>query len=177
MIRVVFVKRILLFIVFVLLLQPVAALALQRPVCDCYQTNCSCFIQLGDEGPIVTAIINLLIDQGYCDDHQDVFCFDERAKNGVIKLQEEYGLPQTGMLDDDTLTLLIWGCLPEELDEKELESRCDFNWVPTDGGQKRHIKDTCSKMKDPRKVSVRNAEALGYKACKRCNKTDLPIGE
>ena len=174
---VIIMKRVCWLICMVLLLMPTAVLALQRPVCDCDQVECICFIQQGDEGPVVTSIIKLLIEQGYCEEQQDVFCFDERAKKGVIQLQKEYGLPQTGLLDDDTLTVLIWGCLPEELDEKEPESRYDFNWVPTDGGIRRHRKPECCKMYDPRKISVRNAEALGYSKCGICNKTDKPIGE
>ena len=66
------------------------------------------------------------------------------------------------MLDDETLTLLIWGQASTQDEKIEV-------WVPTDGGKKRHKKPTCSNMLDPRKMSSMNAEALGIEACKRCN--------
>ncbi|MBQ4639311.1 MAG: hypothetical protein IJB69_02195 [Clostridia bacterium] len=159
------------------MLFPVCALGETYPVCDCDEKECICFIQLGDEGPIVSSIISLLIEQNYCPATQEVSIFDEGAKEGVLLLQKEYDLPQTGMLDDDTLTLLIWGCFPEELDKLAPSSRYDYNWVPTDGGIRRHRKPDCCEMYDPRKISVRNAEALGYKNCGICNRKDKPIEE
>ena len=41
-------------------------------------------------------------------------------------------------------------------------------FIPTDGGSKRHSVPECSGMYDPRKVSIRNAAALGFEPCKRC---------
>jgi len=65
-------------------------------------------------------------------------------------------------MDHDILTMLIWGKrMPEE--------NCAEVWVPTDGGKKRHKAPTCSGMYDPRKMSARNAQALGLDACKRCS--------
>lgn len=154
---------------------PSIGLASEKISCDCGESSCVCFIQLGDEGKFVSSVIKLLKAQGYCGPKQRVSIFDEGAAEGVMALQRAHDLPQTGMLDDETLTLLIFGMLPEELDEAEPLSRGDCNWIPTDGGKKRHVKPTCGNMLDPRKVSVRNAEALGYTHCKNCNKRDLPM--
>ena len=77
-------------------------------------------------------------------------------------------------MDDDTLTLLIWGILPNELDKVMPVQRYDPStypdmvYVPTDGGKKRHQGPECCDMYDPRKVSIRNAAALRYDACKIC---------
>ena len=77
-------------------------------------------------------------------------------------------------LSNDTLTLLIWGVLPEALDARQPvergrpETYPDMVYVPTDGGQKRHsIRDCCDRY-DPRKVSIRNAARMGYDACEKC---------
>ena len=78
----------------------------------------------------------------------------------------------TGTMDDDTLTLLIWDMLPEELDRvKPLISGDpstypDTVYIPTDGGKKRHASEFCCNMKDPRMVSIRNADKVGFDACK-----------
>ena len=168
-------QRILAF-VLAMLLMPTFCHASEKIFCDCEKNPCICFIQQGDEGPCVRAVIKLLIEKGYCNEKQKVSVFDAGAVRGVMALQEEYQLPVTGMLDDETLTLLIFGMLPEELDQADSSSRGDYNWLPTDGGKKRHVNADCSKMYDPRKVSVRNAEALGYTNCKKCNGDDQPIG-
>lgn len=168
-------KRILSILLLLVLLAPVGADAAEYPACDCSYFQCDCFIQLGDEGPVVHKIIMLMIEKGYCPPEQEVSIFDEGARQGVMRLQETFGLEKTGMLDDDTLTALIWDCLPDELDQTDPESRFDYNWIPTDGGKKRHTQEKCSKMEDPRKISVRNAKALGVEPCRRCNEEDLPI--
>ncbi|MBQ2244875.1 MAG: hypothetical protein II320_03435 [Oscillospiraceae bacterium] len=41
-------------------------------------------------------------------------------------------------------------------------------WIPTNGGKKYHSRSDCSKMKDPERVTVSEAEALGFTACKKC---------
>lgn len=43
-------------------------------------------------------------------------------------------------------------------------------WVPTKGGTKYHDTSTCSKMKDPKHVSIETAQENGYTACKKCYK-------
>lgn len=85
-------------------------------------------------------------------------------------VQQEHLLPTTGMLDDATLTLLLHGMLPESLDAAQPLSNGRMIYIPTDGGSRRHVKPTCSKMSDPRIVSVRNAGILGFLPCGRCNK-------
>ena len=41
-------------------------------------------------------------------------------------------------------------------------------WVPTHGGKKYHSKSSCSNMKDPEKVTLSEAKAEGFTACKKC---------
>lgn len=40
-------------------------------------------------------------------------------------------------------------------------------WIPN-SGKKYHSKSSCSKMKNPRKVSVEEAKRMGYGACSKC---------
>lgn len=42
-------------------------------------------------------------------------------------------------------------------------------WIPTNGGTKYHSRPGCSKMKNPKEVSLEQAEKNGYTPCKRCN--------
>lgn len=136
--------------------------------CLCEREACTCFIQLGDEGMPVQAIQNALVTQGYLAPNDNASAFDEKTLRAVIKFQEAHQLPQTGMLDDDTLTLLLWGVLPLELDALEPHSSSLVMWVPTDGGKRHHDIPTCSGMLDPRMVTQRNALAMGMLHCGRC---------
>ncbi len=42
-----------------------------------------------------------------------------------------------------------------------------YVWVPK-SGQKYHSKSTCSNMKNPKKVTLSEAKACGFTACKKC---------
>ena len=41
-------------------------------------------------------------------------------------------------------------------------------WIPTNGGTKYHISQTCSNMIDPARVTIPEAEAQGFTPCKKC---------
>lgn len=41
-------------------------------------------------------------------------------------------------------------------------------WIPTNGGTKYHKTSGCSNMIDPEKVTISNAQSLGFTACGRC---------
>ena len=140
--------------------------------CDCLFGRCSCFIQLGDEGGAVKKIIEMLIEKKYLGKKTPKGIFSKDVEKAVKKFQADNDLEETGMMDDDTLTFLIWGMSPEDVDAKIGWSYedCKTVFLPTDGGKKKHIKPTCSKMEDPRKVSNRNAEMLGFDPCGRCYK-------
>jgi hypothetical protein len=43
-------------------------------------------------------------------------------------------------------------------------------WIPTNGGKKYHSKSTCSNMKNPKKVTLSEAQKEGFTACKKCYK-------
>lgn len=134
--------------------------------CTCIG-HCECFIQEGDEGNAVKEIIKLLIKKKYLSKGTPTGMFSPVVTEAVKQFQEDNHLESTGTMDDDTLTLLIWGMLPEELDVAKPYSRTETVFIPTDGGKKRHKSDKCSGMEDPRKVSIRNAEELKFDACKR----------
>ena len=144
--------------------------------CVCHHEPCTCFIQLGDGGHAMEYIQHALIDKGYLSQKNDAYLFDKATLNAVLRFQEAHHPPTTGMLDDDTLTLLLWGMLPEELDKEE-PYRSDEPltngrpiWIPTDGGIRRHFNPECSKMEDPRHVSVRNAAKMDMLPCGKCNR-------
>ncbi|MBQ2952709.1 MAG: peptidoglycan-binding protein [Clostridia bacterium] len=160
-----------LLIILLALLQCGCAAA--EVTCVCGEDACRCFIQQGDEGMAVEFIQNTLIRRGYLGPNSDESAFGPRTLDAVLRFQRDNGLPATGMMDDATLTLLLWGMLPEELDEREPLSNSNAIWIPTDGGIRRHWKNTCSKMHDPRRVSVRNAEMMNMQPCGRCNKDGL----
>lgn len=138
--------------------------------CRCGCGDCECFIQMGDEGPAVEYIQHALIAQGYLNANSDGEVFDERTRQAVLRFQAAHDLPQTGMMDDGTLTLLIWGMTPAELDRQSPASNGHAIWIPTDGGVRRHWRDYCCKMLDPRLVSVRNAAEMGMDPCGICNR-------
>ena len=136
--------------------------------CECGDASCRCFIQLGDEGMAVDAIQNALTSQGYLPANKDASSFDESTLQAVIAFQTANNLPPTGMMDDATLTLLLWGMLPEELDAARPDTSKLRMWIPTDGGIRHHNTPTCSKMYDPRMVTQRNALAMNMLHCGRC---------
>ena len=96
--------------------------------------------------------------------------FTREVEKAVIQFQKDNALEPTGTMDDDTLTLLLFDMLPEKLDNIHIHSNCNTVYIPTDGGKKRHLNPECSGMYDPRKVSDRNAEELGFDRCKKCYK-------
>ena len=136
--------------------------------CQCSQRNCVCFIQQGDAGPAIEFIQNTLITRGYLTPNDDASDYDAKTVSAVMRFQQDNGLSPTGMMDDETLTLLLWGMLPEELDAAQPGSSTVVVWIPTDGGIRHHDLETCSGMYDPRLVSQRNALAMNMFHCGRC---------
>ena len=142
--------------------------------CDCDQVACVCFMQMDDFGLPVKVMIEALKENGYLNDAIDA-TFVPEVEDAVKAVQSEYGLKQTGLVDDNTLTCLLWGISAEELDAARPDLPLKMVWVPTDGGKKYHNKKTCSQMYDPRKISQRNAIVLGIEPCGRCAKADKSI--
>ena len=155
------------FSIFLMLCTISVCAAAEIP-CQCGRDACLCFIQLGDEGPAVEFIQNTLVEKGYLPPRDDASAYDEKTVAAVKRFQEENSLSPTGMMDDGTLTLLLWGMLPEELDAAQPGSSTLAVWIPTDGGVRHHDLKTCSKMHDPRLVSQRNALAMDMLHCGRC---------
>lgn len=153
-------------LLLLLSLLPSAASASSHIADDCGESPCVCFLQKGDEGIAVQGVIKLLKEQSYLTRSSSAYTGD--VAKAVAKLQAAYGLPETGALDDDSLTCLIFGMTADELDKAQPDSNPDEVWVPTNGGKKRHRNSTCSKMISPRKMSVRNAAELGLDPCGKC---------
>ena len=139
-------------------------------LCQCAQEYCSCFIQLGDGGPVMEYIQHALIAQEYLSAVNDAHLFDDNTLQAVLRFQQTNALPATGMLDDVTLTLLLWGMHPKALDEAEPGTNGNPIWIPTDGGIRRHRNPTCCQMFSPRLVSVRNADLMNMQPCGICNR-------
>lgn len=142
--------------------------ALADVSCVCNDDSCLCFIQEGDGGPAVDYFQNTLTAKGYLEAGDDGEFFDLRTVVAVKAFQRDNGLPETGSMDDDTLTLLLWGRLPAELNAVEPEAMGLPVWIPTDGGIRHHRRGSCCDMYDPRLVSRRNALIMNMKACGRC---------
>ena len=153
-----------------------AAVASTHIACQCPPDECACFLSYGCQGEAIPAIAALLREQGYpCEASAQ---FDGEMERAVRSFQRDNGLNVSGVLDDDTLTLLLWGQSVEALDAMQASLRAadggnplynpDPVYIPVYGGTKRHCNPGCSQMKEPRIVSVRNAEKLGYAPCKRC---------
>lgn len=135
--------------------------------CHCIG-ECTCFIQNGDEGNFVKVIITELIKKNYLSKSTPKKIFSDEVEYAVKKFQTDNNLEPTGKMDDDTLTLLLWNMTPNELDRAQPSLATGMVYIPTDGGKKRHLNPSCSKMEDPRKVSIRNAEKAGFDSCKKC---------
>lgn len=164
-----------LVMLFILLSLPITqALSSGSSYIPCnHHGKCECFIQEDDEGNFVKAIVNLLIKKKYLPKKfSPKTRFTADVTKAVKKFQTDNHLEPTGTMDDDTLTLLIWDMLPEKLDKVMPlipgvpATYPDTVYIPTDGGKKRHASEFCCNMEDPRKVSIRNAEAVGFDACK-----------
>lgn len=155
-------------LVFTLCVCLIGCTAIAEILCVCGLPDCQCFIQLGDEGMAVEAIQNALVSQGWLAPNDDASAFDENTRQAVMAFQTAHDLSPTGTMDDATLTLLLWGMLPEELNVAHPESSALPMWIPTDGGKRHHDTPTCSQMYDPRLVSQRNALAMNMLHCGRC---------
>lgn len=135
--------------------------------CDCFEEPCCCFMQLDDAGTPVKAVISVLKEKGYLKSGIEATYTAEVAE-AVSELQRIYNIDETGMLDDETLTYLLWGMSSAELDIARPDLTLEVVYVPTDGGKKFHDNKKCCKMIDPRKISRRNAEKLGIDDCGIC---------
>ena len=150
-----------LFLIFVLLLSFCTVSYAVKPAT----------LSLKSTGDNVKSLQKSLISLGYLKGKADGV-FGSKTEEAVKKFQKDNNLEPTGMLDDDTLTLLIWDMLPEKLDRVmplvsgKPSTYPDTVYIPTDGGKKRHATRECCNMEDPRKVSIRNAEEIGFDACK-----------
>ena len=142
------------------------ALALVRH--DCREKNCVCFIQRGDMGPGVAAIARRLRAMGYLKTDKTVSTFTKELDEAVRAFQKDHRMKADGLMTDNTLTWLLYGLGANDMDREYPLSDGRQVWVPTDGGTRFHTRPDCSGMSYARKLSLRNALALGFEPCSRC---------
>ncbi|MBR3494354.1 MAG: peptidoglycan-binding protein [Clostridia bacterium] len=132
--------------------------------CECYHSpeECTCFIQLGDQGKAVEGIIHELQKQGYLGKLRKKAEFTAEVRQAVVQFQEEHDLECNGYMDDETLSVLLTGSM------SEIESA--YGFVPTDGGRKYHSNPYCCSMDYPRRISCVNARILGIVPCLKCSR-------
>lgn len=117
----------------------------------------SSLLQINDGGTAIKEITKKLIDKGYLKKGYKSPIFSSEIEKAVKKFQKDNGLESTGMMDNETLTLLL---------HNRKESNLPiFVFIPTDGGQKYHGNPYCSEMSYPRIVTLENAIALGFTQC------------
>ncbi len=143
-------------------------------LCDCgfdaeKGEACACFLQEGDIGPAVNGVIEHLKERGYLPFSHARGVFDREVTEAVMKFQRDMDLTETGVLDNDTLTyLLLYGIFTDFY--TMIEDENTLVWIPTDGGIRYHTSNGCSNMIAPRKISRRNAAALGIELCGHCKR-------
>lgn len=149
--------------------------------CDCgfdaeKGERCACFLQEGDIGPFVNGVVMLLKERGYLAQKHARGVFDAEVTEAVKRFQYDVDLTETGVLDHETLSYLIF--VDSGLDMfLYSDNQAELMWTPTDGGEKAHKRKTCCKMIAPRKISKRNAWALGIDNCGRCFKEGYEYDE
>jgi hypothetical protein len=89
--------------------------------------------------------------------------FGEETLSALMAYQRKYALEETGAFDDATLMSLLGV-------SADAEGVGTIIWVPMHGGEKFHKTAECSGMVEPHQMSIANAAALGFTACKRCFK-------
>ena len=154
-----------LLIIVLLLLFVLLGQARADVECDCPDPeNCVCFIQLGDKGKAVSGIVEQLKLKGYLGKIRKTTEFSLDVLEAVKRFQQDNGLDTTGMMDHQTLSLLLQAKLTGQAAEEDDDFIC---YVPTDGGKKFHPDPHCSNMANPRKMTRRNARALGFEQCRK----------
>jgi peptidoglycan hydrolase-like protein with peptidoglycan-binding domain len=94
--------------------------------------------------------------------------FTAEVDEAVRAFQKDRRLKTDGLMTDNTLTWLLYGLSASDMDREYPLSDGRQVWVPTDGGTRFHTRVDCSGMTYARKLSLRNALALGFEPCSRC---------
>lgn len=168
-------ERILIILILLTFLSSLIERAFAYIPCMCNNPpdQCTCFIQLGDQGLAVQLIIEVLQERGYLQKTNKSKEFTPEVRQAVIKFQTDHNLEQTGWMDDETLNELLCNILPDTSEKYSKQYMDAICYVPTDGGQKYHADPFCSDMINPRMISRINAVSLGIEPCgkKSCKRT------
>lgn len=156
----------LLLSVLLLALLPLA-LAEEIP-CVCGQDACTCFMQEGDGCPGLDVLAQCLEEKAAYVRPEKLEAISADMTEAVRVFQRDHDLTETGLLDDETLTLLLWDKLPPEMEKEAAEEERTLCFVPVRGGERCHKTEQCSGMDHPRRMSLQNALRLGYELCENC---------
>ncbi len=134
----------------------------------CLHSHEITYLQMDDTGIAVEGLCNALVAAGYLPAGTQLATFNDRMYDALCHFQADHDLPLTGQADGETLSLLLHGMSSEE-------SRLVYSiypdlpfFVPTDGGQRVHIKACCSDMNEPRAISLQDALAMHIEPCGKC---------
>jgi hypothetical protein len=117
------------------------------------------YIQEGDTGRVVAMLQERLsIDEKNASEEAH---FGEGTLSALLAYQREHALEETGVFDDATLLSLL-------VVSEGAAGVDSIIWVPMHGGIRYHTNADCSDMFEPRQMSIANAAALGFTACKKC---------
>lgn len=124
------------------------------------------YIQYGDTGlPIgwLQDCLGVTERQRYGAGNDTTPWFGDETYAALDEFQRSYGLPSTGVFDDETLYLLL---------DPSYSAQDGYSdplvWIPMYGGERYHANYWCSGLIEPRQMPVSCAEALGFTPCKRC---------
>ena len=117
------------------------------------------YIQEGDTGRVVAMLQERLsIDEKNASEEA---LFGEETLSALMAYQREQALEENGAFDDATLMALL--IVPADAAGVDA-----VIWVPMHGGIRYHSNADCSGMVEPRQMSIANAAALDFTACKKC---------
>jgi len=132
-------------------------------ICECALEKCECFLQLGDSGGAMRAVIRKLAERGYLNDRRVKTTYTAKVRLAVEELQSDFALSMDGLLNDETLCALL-GYIASDEDEKH----DSVVWVSSRSGIRYHEKKNCSGMRNPRKMSQKHAQLLQLDPCGIC---------
>ena len=137
-------------------------------------------LQKNDQGEEVAVLQARLAELGYYKENV-TGKYDSNTVTAVKAFEKANKLKQDGVatIDDQ---MLLFGTVAsvsaasnqsakssaKSTESKSTESKAVYVWIPK-SGSKYHRKESCSKMKDPKRVTLESAKSSGYTACSKCN--------